>query len=150
MLASVATVFCVSSSDLIHLITEGVYPFTDLSLFPPPLNRCLLMDWCQELSKSGAHPKQESTVSKLGVQETKRTGGKSGHESGRRLASTIPGFPSCSYLRNEVRAVKAQRPPTLATPQKSGSLPRGLYLVFLLQYVHHLLALVQLGPISRV
>lgn len=38
-------------------------------------------------------------------------GGKTGNESGRRLGSTVPAVPSRSYLRNEVRAVKAQKFP---------------------------------------
>ena len=37
MLSIVVTVLHIRPSDLIHLIPEGLYPFTNLSLFPPTL-----------------------------------------------------------------------------------------------------------------
>lgn len=37
VLSTVATVFNIRSSDLIHLVTQSVYPFANLSPFPCPL-----------------------------------------------------------------------------------------------------------------
>lgn len=50
-------------------------------------------------------------------------------EFGRRLGFPVPDIPSCSYLRNKVKAVKAQ-----ASPQKIS------VFALLLQYVQYLLA----------
>ena len=36
MLSTIVTMLYIRSSDLIHLITESLYPRRDLSLYPPP------------------------------------------------------------------------------------------------------------------